>query len=109
VSPLITAAAALGVLAAGYAVGRLQPARRTADWANWQKYDSSLRRHSARWWAIWAILSAESLVWIVCHPWDARHAWKHRNDPPPPRGPALEFRSPALPIHRVNEEQGTEE
>lgn len=89
-STLSTVALAAG-LAAGYLVGRLQPARRASDWANWQKYDSSMRRHSTRWWAMFVVLSAENLAWLVVHPVQVWHAWKQRNDPPPPRSPALTF------------------
>lgn len=91
-SPLTAAGAALGLLAAGYTLGRLQPARRISDWANWNKYDQAVRRHSARWWAIWAVLSAENLGWLLVHPRQAREAWQHRNDPPPPRSPAVTIR-----------------
>jgi membrane protein YqaA with SNARE-associated domain len=95
VSPLTTAAAALGVLATGYALGRLRPARRFSDWANWHKYDQSLSRHSARWWTVWTVLAVEDLAWVVGHPATAWQAWQHRNDPPPARGPALTFNQPA--------------
>ena len=92
-SPLT--AAALGVLVgigAGYTLGRIKPAHRASDWANWQKYDQSIRKHSVRWWAVFVILSAENLTWIALHPVQARQAWKHRNDPPPPRSPAVRIR-----------------
>jgi hypothetical protein len=89
--PLTTTAAALGLLAAGYVLGRLRPARRASDWANWKKYDQTMRRHTTRWWAVFAVLSVENLVWLVAHPVQGWDAWKHRNDPPPPRGPAPTF------------------
>lgn len=89
-SPL-TATAAAGLLAAGYALGRYQPARRTSDWANWQKYDQSIRPHSARWWAAFVVLSAENLSRLLLHPRQGWNAWKHRNDPPPPRSPAPRY------------------
>ena len=90
-TPLTAAAAALGLLAAGYTLGRLQPARRASDWANWQKYDHTMQRHSARWWAMFVVLSAENLTWLVVHPVQGARAWKHRNDPPPPLSPAPQF------------------
>ena len=102
---LETAAAALGLLAGGYVIGRYQPARRTADWANWQKYDQSMRRHSARWWGVFVVLSAENIGWLTAHPRQGWHAWKHRNDPPPPRSPAVRINGPRIPDHHVNEEQ----
>lgn len=45
-------------------------------------------RHSARWWAMFTVLSAEDLGWLIAHPVRGWHAWQHRNDPPPPRSPA---------------------
>jgi hypothetical protein len=81
-------AAAVVALLAGYAVGRVQPARRASDWATWRKYDQSMRRHSARWWAVFVVLSVENIAWLIAHPRQGWHAWQHRNDPPPPRAPA---------------------
>jgi hypothetical protein len=92
VSTLTAVAVALAAgLAAGYVTGRVQPARRVSDWANWKKYDSQLRSHRARWWAVFVVLSAENLIWLLIHPVQGWHAWKHRNDPPPPRSPAPTF------------------
>jgi hypothetical protein len=85
VSPLTATAAALGLLAAGYAVGRYQPARRACDWANWQKYGKPT---GLRYAAVFTILSAENLTWLALHPIQGARACKHRNDPPPPRSPA---------------------
>jgi len=73
---------------AGYGIGRYQPGRRASDWAHWQTYRTNRPRHDARWWAVWTVLSTENLGWIITHPVQARHTWKHRNDPPPPRSPA---------------------
>lgn len=80
------------ILAAGYALGRARLGHRASDWANWQAA-SSMRRHSARWWARWAVLSAENIGWLIAHPVQGWHAWQHRNDPPPPRSPAPRIRS----------------
>lgn len=85
------AAAALALVAAGYTLGRLRPARRASDWANWQKYDQTMPRHSTRWWAVFVVLSTENLAWLIAHPRQGWQAWKHRNDPPPPRSPAPRF------------------
>ena len=82
------AATAAVALPAGYLLGRYQPLRRVSDWVNWQKYDQSMHRHSARWWAVFVVLSVENLVWLIGHPVQGWDAWKHRNDPPPPRSPA---------------------
>jgi hypothetical protein len=85
VSPLPTAAAALGLFAAGYALGRIRPWDRLADWADWQ-----LRFHLNRWTsrprqaALFALL-------LLTDPIRTIYAWRHRNDPPPLRSPALTF------------------
>ena len=83
-------AAALGLLAAGYGLGRLQPARRASDWANWQRYGQ--RPTGLRYAAVFIVLSAENLTWLALHPVQGARAWKHRNDPPPPRSPAVQIR-----------------
>lgn len=90
---LVLIAVAVAFVAFGYALGRYRPARRASDWANWRKYDQSMRRHSARWWAVFIVLSAENLAWLTAHPVQGWHAWQHRNDPPPPRSPALRIRA----------------
>lgn len=41
--------------------------------------------------ATFTVLSAEDIGWLLVHPVKGWHAWQHRNDPPPPRGPALRF------------------
>lgn len=90
---MILALAAIGLLSAGYALGRLQPARRASDWAAWERYGTpptGLRRIAVR-----AVLTIDELALaarlLVFHPRRFVHAFKHRNDPPPARGPALEF------------------
>ncbi|KPC69100.1 hypothetical protein ADL27_54955 [Streptomyces sp. NRRL F-6602] len=77
----------MGLLAAGYAVGRYRPARRASDWAHWHRYGD--RPTGARHAAVWTILSAENLGWLAVHPRQGWQAWKRRNDPPPPRSPAV--------------------
>lgn len=79
------------LLAAGYALGRYRPAQRASDWAHWQTYRPNRKRHDTRWWTVFTILSVENLAWIAAHPVQARHAWRHRNDPPPPRSPAIQI------------------
>ncbi|MEH0586184.1 hypothetical protein QA942_19685 [Streptomyces sp. B21-106] len=86
---MTTGLAALAILAAGYGIGRYQPAHRTSNWANRQQYDRHLRRHSPRWWAVVVALSADNIAWLITHPVQGWHAWQHRNDPPPPRSPAV--------------------
>ena len=71
----------------GYAIGRYRPLHRAATWATWQRYDP----HLAGWrkTAVWLLLSAEGLGWLLLHPVRGWRAWQHRNDPPPPRSAAV--------------------
>lgn len=99
-------AAAVALLASGYAVGRYQPARRACDWANWQRLGTK-KPTGLRYAAMYTVLSAENLTWLALHPIRGARAWKHRNDPPPPRSPAPAIRrigAPQIPDHRVDEE-----
>ena len=105
------AVAVLAGAVLGYGIDRYQPARRASDWANWQRYDSTIRKHSTRWWARYAVLSVENLTWLAFHPVQGWHAWQHRNDPPPPLAPAPQInpnwaaeRRATIPDHTVNEE-----
>lgn len=84
---LITAVA----LAAGYGLGRYRPARRASDWANWQRY-STRRPTGVRRWAVWTVLSAENIGWLLAHPAQGWDAWRHRHDPPPPQAPPVRIR-----------------
>lgn len=84
---------ALAVCAAvvlGYLIGRTRPAHRALDWANWQSVGTR-RPTGLRYAAVWALLSAENIAWLALHPVQGWHAWKHRNDPPPPRSPATTY------------------
>ncbi|MFF1284393.1 hypothetical protein ACFVY4_27075 [Streptomyces sp. NPDC058299] len=84
---VLQAIAGAVLLAAAYGLGRVRPAHRASDWANWQAY-STRRPTGLRYAAMSVVLSAENLTWLVCHPVQGARAWQHRNDPPPPRGPA---------------------
>lgn len=88
---MTTALIALTGLAVGYALGRYRPAHRMSDWAHWQTYGKAQERRTARWWTVWAVISAEEIGWLLRHPTRTGHAWKHRNDPPPPPVPAPQF------------------
>lgn len=88
------------LLAVGYALGRARLGHRASQWAAWQNVGKRPARHSARWWAVWLVLSAENIGWLIAHPVQGWHAWQHRNDPPPPRSPAVEIR-------RANREEPT--
>lgn len=85
-------AIALALLAAGYALGRFRPVHRAFDWANWEHY-STRRPTGLRYAAVFTLLSAENLGWLITHPRQGWHAWKHRNDTPPPRSPAVGIRT----------------
>ncbi|ROQ69200.1 hypothetical protein EDD93_3697 [Streptomyces sp. 840.1] len=88
---MILALAILAALAAGYGVGRYRPAHRASDWANWQKYGK--RPTGARYWAMFTVLSAENIGWLLTHPVRGWDAWKHRTDPPPPLSPPVRIRT----------------
>ncbi|CAL9667868.1 hypothetical protein SUDANB145_07254 (plasmid) [Streptomyces sp. enrichment culture] len=98
----MTVLPALALLAAGYGLGRWRPALRAFDWAAWQRYGR--QPTGLRYAALWVLLSVQSLGWLAAHPRLGWEAWKHRNDPPPPRSPALQFNGPRIPDHTVDEE-----
>ncbi|MEV6580218.1 hypothetical protein AB0M92_18870 [Streptomyces sp. NPDC051582] len=76
-----------GGLTLGYLTGRARPAHRASDWAHWQQYGQ--RPTGIRYAAVWTIRSAENIGWLMTHPVKGWHAWRTRNDPPPPRSPAI--------------------
>lgn len=104
--PLIAVLIAVALLCVGYAIGRYRPAHRMSDWAHWQTYGKQQERRTARWWTVWAVLSVETLALLLLHPVRTRHAWKHRNDPPPPHSPALQF-DPDWAAKRRSAAEGT--
>ena len=94
--------AVLGALAlgftAGYAACCVRPLARIDTWAWDQVYrrGRELRDGPARkrpgWWAAQAVFAVELLVALAVSPRHTVNAWKHRNDPPPPRSPAVKIR-----------------
>ncbi|MGW4493809.1 hypothetical protein [Streptomyces sp. NPDC004376] len=76
-------------LMGGYILGRARLGHRASDWANWQRL--SARPTGLRYAAVWTVLSAENIGWLLAHPVRGWHAWQHRHDPPPPRSPAVRF------------------
>lgn len=81
--------AVVAALAAGYALGRIKPAARASSWAHWLFYGADRpTRRDPRWWLAQAVFLGEISVMLVTRPRDFAHAWRHRNDPPPPRSPA---------------------
>lgn len=81
------------LLAAGYALGRIKPAARASSWAHWLFVgtDRPTRRH-VRWWLAQVVFLGEIVVLLSTRPRQTVHAWRHRNDPPPPRSPAPQIR-----------------
>lgn len=77
-------------LAVGYLLGRARLGHRASDWANWQSVGT--RSTGLRYAVMWTVLSVENIGWLLAHPLKGMHAWKHRNDPPPPRSPAVAIR-----------------
>lgn len=83
--------AILATLAAGYGLGRWRPAHRVSNWAYRQRWGK--RPTGARYWATYTVLSAENIGWLIAHPVQGWGAWKHRNDPPPPKSPPVRIRT----------------
>lgn len=83
--PVVCAAVVLG-----YILGRLRPAHRASDWANWElcQRPTGVRRA-----VVSVLLGIEAAVLITLHPVRCWRVWKHRNDPPPRRAPAPTFKS----------------
>lgn len=83
------AVAAAVLLVVGYLLGRVRLGHRLSDWAAWQSVGA--RPTGWRFIVMFTVLSAEDLGWLIAHPVQGVHAWKHRNDPPPARGPAPRY------------------
>lgn len=82
----------VAALTVGYLLGRARLGHRASQWAAWQSVGTRPARRSVRFWAMWTVLSAENIGWLLTHPVKGWHAWQHRNDPPPPRSPAVAIR-----------------
>ncbi|MFJ2568913.1 hypothetical protein ACIOYT_00635 [Streptomyces halstedii] len=82
----MSALAVPAVLAAGYVLGRWRPWSRLGRWADRRTRDDG------RWWLNENRLAAA--LFVATCPRGSLYAWRHRNDPPPPRSPALQFRVP---------------
>jgi hypothetical protein len=92
VDRVIAAWAALAALAVGYLLGRWRPAHRASDWAHWLNYQTPrVTRRDYRWWLAQPVYVAEIAWMFLLRPRETAHAWRHRNDPPPKRGPVLVF------------------
>lgn len=80
-------------LLAGYAVGRCRPWARFSQWADWQA-------HHGRWWvatrprraAVYLGMALTAPVYTVQARLYTVRARRCRDDPPPPRSPAIQVR-----------------
>ena len=102
-NPLTTTAAALGLLAAGYTLGRIRPWDRLDTYV-WRQFTfgGTWTRSKPRQAAI-AVLHAlvRPLVTVSI----LRQMWRDRGQPPKPaRSPAVRINRPRIPDHRVDEE-----
>lgn len=84
------ALAVLAALSAGYGLGRWQPLHRASDWANWRRWGK--RPAGLRFAAMYVVLSAENIGWLLAHPVRGWEAWQRRHDPPPPLAPPVRIR-----------------
>ena len=83
----------VAALAVGYLLGRARPAARASSWAHWLFFGTDLpSRRQPVWWVAQAVFLCEIAVMLVTRPRGFARAWRHRNDPPPPRSPAPEIR-----------------
>ncbi|MYU20782.1 hypothetical protein [Streptomyces sp. SID8352] len=84
--------AVAAALAVGYTAGRIKPCTRASHWAHWLFVGTTRpSRRDPRWWLAQAVFLGEIAVLLGTRPRQTLHAWKHRNDPPPGRGPALKI------------------
>ncbi|MEU9065847.1 hypothetical protein AB0D60_02985 [Streptomyces sp. NPDC048306] len=81
--------------ALGYGARCVRPLSRIDDWA-WEQIhvrtrdlrDNPARRRRPGWWLAQAVFAVEILGALAVRPRQTAHAWRHRHDPPPARGPA---------------------
>lgn len=98
-SALLLAAAGAALYALGYAAHCIRPLQRLNIWAWDQVYRRSreLREGPAPrrpgWWAAQAVFAVEIAGLLVVHPRRTVRQWRHRNDPPPHRSPAVRITS----------------
>ncbi|WP_416520096.1 hypothetical protein [Streptomyces achromogenes] len=103
-SPLTATIAALGLLAAGYAVGRIRPWDRLDNYL-WRKltFGGTWTRSKPR---MAAIACLHALVRPLVTAGILRQMWRDRGQSPKPtHSPAIRITGPRIPNHRVNEEQ----
>jgi DNA adenine methylase len=70
-----------------FAVGRLRPWARLADWADWE-----IRVRRGAWATTRPRTAVLASAFALTQPGRALYAWRHRNDPPPPKSPPVRVR-----------------
>lgn len=78
-------------LAASYAIGRARLGTRAFDWASDTIDRPEITRRTARWWMCQVVFAVVIAGRFTSEPRKTAHAWRHRNDPPPPLGTAVVF------------------
>lgn len=85
--------------AAGYTARIIRPLDRIDTWAWDQDYrrarelrDGTAASRRPGWWVAQAVFAVEIVAALVLRPRETVNAWRHRNDPPPPRSPAVAIR-----------------
>lgn len=82
---------AAALLAAGYTLGRTRLGTRTFNWASDTIDRPDITRLTIRWWLCQVVFAVVIAGRLIAEPRKTTHAWRHRNDPPPPLGTAIVF------------------
>ncbi|MEW1867017.1 hypothetical protein AB0420_02265 [Streptomyces caelestis] len=110
-------AAAVG-FALGYAAHRVRPLSALDAWA-WDQAHRRVRdlrtgpvRKRPGWYGAQAVFAVEVAGLFVVRPRQMARQWRHRNDPPPPRGPVPQFDPEWAAKHTARmsaEQEGTDQ
>lgn len=93
----MTAAALLAAagFALGYAAHAIRPCRRATRWADRVcRTAGPDHRRKPTWWLAQAVYAVAIAAAFAMDPAHVIRLWRHRNDPPPPRSPALHVNTP---------------
>jgi uncharacterized protein YndB with AHSA1/START domain len=94
-SAALLAAVGAALFAAGYAARCVRPLRRLDDWAWDQVHRRARDLRTGRawkrpgWFVAQAVFVVEVAGLFAVRPRQMARQWRHRNDPPPPRSPAV--------------------